>query len=519
MADVRIAHWRTRYRMPADAVRERPRLDGVLKSALDDELFAAALQRAGIPAGEEICIRRVESVVRLDSGQPDGRLAVAWSVALADAIAQCVSAGGPDVIRYGTRFVALVDMACSAARGDLERAWAWRSLGIWHAPDARDAREACAEVIEVLTREPRLAPATLGVVARRGLLPPLIASVPADRWVMLARTSLVASGVSEADAERLFSSSGSVEAEVGEDGGVAATTRAVARMCGSSALLDALREVNSVDRLLAGSTIEAIAAMALLDCEPALVASADLRDVVRSIAQHIAARAVAVTADKASRVERVRSQAQRDEKRLESPERRPTELASGAKDEEAHGISAADVESPDDARTPATTAWGGLLFLLHIVHAVDLPAVLQRDSALNTRSLRWTLHQLAMLIAPIAADDPAALAFAGLAPGSRCPSDDEQPPTEAELAAVHSAHAVVVAAVRERINAIIDNDEPDAALIHRVTSRNAEIVAEPAWIEVRLLASEIDTNVRRAGLDLDPGWIPWLGAVVRFTYV
>jgi hypothetical protein len=25
-------------------------------------------------------------------------------------------------------------------------------------------------------------------------------------------------------------------------------------------------------------------------------------------------------------------------------------------------------------------------------------------------------------------------------------------------------------------------------------------------------------EVRRAGLDLDPGWIPWLGAVVRFVY-
>jgi hypothetical protein len=29
---------------------------------------------------------------------------------------------------------------------------------------------------------------------------------------------------------------------------------------------------------------------------------------------------------------------------------------------------------------------------------------------------------------------------------------------------------------------------------------------------------DVDFDVRMAGLDLDPGWIPWLGVVVRFIY-
>jgi hypothetical protein len=29
----------------------------------------------------------------------------------------------------------------------------------------------------------------------------------------------------------------------------------------------------------------------------------------------------------------------------------------------------------------------------------------------------------------------------------------------------------------------------------------------------------VDTGVRLAGLDLDPGFVWWLGAVVRFRYV
>jgi hypothetical protein len=31
--------------------------------------------------------------------------------------------------------------------------------------------------------------------------------------------------------------------------------------------------------------------------------------------------------------------------------------------------------------------------------------------------------------------------------------------------------------------------------------------------------SQVDMTVRRAGLDLDPGWVPWLGRVVQFHYL
>ena len=40
------------------------------------------------------------------------------------------------------------------------------------------------------------------------------------------------------------------------------------------------------------------------------------------------------------------------------------------------------------------------------------------------------------------------------------------------------------------------------------------------WSEraYRLLAG-VQLAVRRAGLDLDPGWLPWLGCVVAIRYV
>ncbi|MFB7051944.1 hypothetical protein ACWF95_07180 [Streptomyces vinaceus] len=52
-----------------------------------------------------------------------------------------------------------------------------------------------------------------------------------------------------------------------------------------------------------------------------------------------------------------------------------------------------------------------------------------------------------------------------------------------------------------------------------VARRPGRITAETGWIEVELALADTDLAVRRAGLDLDPGWLGWLGAVVRYRYV
>ena len=53
----------------------------------------------------------------------------------------------------------------------------------------------------------------------------------------------------------------------------------------------------------------------------------------------------------------------------------------------------------------------------------------------------------------------------------------------------------------------------------------ADVVLRPArmaWtrthLDVTLPLSALDVRVRAAGLDLDPGWVPWLGRVVAFHY-
>jgi hypothetical protein len=177
--------------------------------------------------------------------------------------------------------------------------------------------------------------------------------------------------------------------------------------------------------------------------------------------------------------------------------------------------SGADRGEASSAGLRAWSRFGGLLYLLNVVDELGLAAAIEDDETLAARPFRWSLHQLALRLAPVELDDPAALAFAGLGPDAEPPSLDEEPPTELELAHVDVLAERIAARLRERLDR---PDDPTALLLDGVCRRRAEIVADPGWIEARFSIDDTDVDLRRAALDLDPGWLPWLGAVVAFVY-
>ena len=170
---------------------------------------------------------------------------------------------------------------------------------------------------------------------------------------------------------------------------------------------------------------------------------------------------------------------------------------------------------PESVRQRAFTRFGGLLYLLGVVEDLGLPEEMWTHPSLSERTLRWTMQQLALGLLPLDAGDAAALAFAGLRPEEIAPAESEDAPSEAEAAAVGSFVARVVEALRERLER---REQASDELLRFVCLRRAEIVAEPGWIDVRMSLDEVSTEIRRAGLDLNPGYLAWLGVVVRFVY-
>jgi hypothetical protein len=166
----------------------------------------------------------------------------------------------------------------------------------------------------------------------------------------------------------------------------------------------------------------------------------------------------------------------------------------------------------------APTHWAGLLFLLNTASAAGFPEALLADSRLSGRPLRWVLNALAQRLVPIRADDPAALAFAGLTPTMTVPPGPPVEPAEAQAIDQHATQwAAAVAALLEQARHPQDDTRPPT--LWSLARRPGRILADPGWLEVQLELDGIDVSIRRAGLDLDPGWLGWLGVVVVFRYV
>jgi hypothetical protein len=54
--------------------------------------------------------------------------------------------------------------------------------------------------------------------------------------------------------------------------------------------------------------------------------------------------------------------------------------------------------------------------------------------------------------------------------------------------------------------------------VREVISRPGVFSVNHTDLDVALSLDQADIRVRRAGMDLDPGWLPWFGSVVRFHY-
>jgi hypothetical protein len=134
---------------------------------------------------------------------------------------------------------------------------------------------------------------------------------------------------------------------------------------------------------------------------------------------------------------------------------------------------------------------------------------------LARRSLRFALHALASTLLPVEPRDPAALAFCGLGPEEPPPCQGEDPLTDPERDALAATATALAEELRSRLGRL---EEPVRAVLLETCRRDAVVVADPAWLEVRYALVDVDVRVRRAGLDLDPGWLPWLGCVVRFVH-
>jgi hypothetical protein len=173
----------------------------------------------------------------------------------------------------------------------------------------------------------------------------------------------------------------------------------------------------------------------------------------------------------------------------------------------------AAAQHPDEPSGEHTNH-AGLLYLLNAAADAAMPDLLFADPVLDGIPGSELLARVALWLVTAADDDPAVLAFAGLEP-RRVRRGWSRAPLPAGAQPCIDGHARAWA---QAAAARLQRDEDPALVMAGVTDRSGRIEREQGWVDVHLALADVDVDVRRAGLDLDPGWVPWLGCVVRFRY-
>jgi hypothetical protein len=520
MQEAQIGKFAAHYHLPRSAHAARQRLDQVMKLVLE-EMFERALDEAGLPEGGELCLSNIRASIRLRMARADASLAAEWSRELAEEILRALR--DRRAVFYRSRRQALMDLAVSVGRGDLSRSWAWRQLGLWRAGDAAGASDAIFELVRAVSSDPVAVIPALNALAEAGCLERIARCFTPRHWTALAMAALSEAG----DAGLITESSDKPSSRAARD---------AMRVINSSRLLPAITASQS----LAGQNFEvcrAAAALIALEVEPARLKSESAGAMVGLIAGaiHSATRETnpswpGPSWPGPSWPGRLAADHRANQKAVNETPREDAGLSAPDMATEATGMAGAPAIRRNsgqhigqnavevvDRRRRALTRFGGLLFLLSLVEEMKLAPEILAHPALGERPFRWVMVRLALALAPVEENDPAALAFAGLPPDTELPLDHE-PPDETETSAINSLAARIV----ESLGALIDRSGEwlggRTALIEFVCHRSAEIVAEPGWIDVRFSLDEVATEIRRAGLDLNPGYAPWLGVVVRFLY-
>lgn len=520
-ATVRIRRFGARHHV-ADAGARRRAL-AAQRALLDGELEAALAPLA--PAGELLLLRRLVLQVMLDDGASDTANARRWAEAVGTNLQRTLQHARPgELLRFASLQQAELAFVDDVLLGRQERDWAWQRLSLLPAGTPPGTPQRRAALLRLLADEPE-----------RGV-PLLRALLPTPHWPALLRTLADGElrGLALAVAWRLSPAlaaawrhgdvrAGSVEAAAAAGDLVASAidttgpvrswwwpTRAAAGVGAGDELAEGAGRAERLAWALRLACV--LDAPALARCGAAAVDAQWQFWAARALAGGPSAASAA--AGGTSTVSGQNAAPTRDD---------PASTAGPSADHRAGpqvparplATSATVPEraasTPSAADAAAFTRCGGLLLLLPLLPACGALALLEDPVLGPAANLPQRLHALALRLGAPGPRDAAALAFGAL-PLQRDPPPAWEPP---------ATQTEVLDRCRERL---LDHlagrlpQWPASQRLARLLWRDARITVEPGWIDVRFALSDVSTELRRAALDLDPGFLPWLGVVLRFLY-
>jgi len=525
-----IHQFNTRYRLSSKTRDSHSRLDRVLREVMDHAL-EEAIDELGIAGNEELCIRELFSLVHIPLQQSDSQMVMQLSRALALAIQDSVTrADSQQVVRFASRLHALVDFTSGVAYNRLQRAWAWRQLGFIDDKTTLTLQTATQQLVDTLQAEPELMMPLFTNIARDDRLLALFKRLQTEQWLRLSQ-ALAGTLISHAvplptqlvDRQKPTQNQFQMAESQLQKSRIAQTLLTspqsflqadvplAALMVLIAAELDCAvfsRPQNWLTEwlaLLGRTVVNAQPALTVLagDWLPELPSKSELNQPQEN---HGLADDPVVSQDQ--------------------PQLNKSATAgqhTNGTDEIEHGVSdEINIATHDEllSKVPEwnqpeliNTQWGGMFLLYGLMDQLALPQQMMNDNVLTERSFGWLLYHFARMLLS-QQDDASCLLFAGAIPGEPLLWEDENEPGEQEQEALHYHLKSLTDCLFERLEWQGESSE----MLEWLCYRPAGLRIESGWLSVTFSLDAVDTRIRRAMLDLNPDYLPWLGRVVEIVY-
>ncbi len=497
----------------------RPRLEAILAGATARRLDQA-LEARPLPEGHWF-VRRLTVRLPLDLRRADPGLEQQWADAVTAALHEATATG--QAVHYGSDCDALADLVACAAVGRFDHEWAWRQLGLI---DELASGSAGRAALTALGQHPEFALAAMTAAVCRAGVAAVHRLFGALGWRDLAGLVYQVHCGRPAPAWLAASDSAGPDAAacLPEPGCPGAAASGLAARLGRVVGGELARCFRQSRLRPDPATVLAWAVLAAAASDPGLL----MLPAAESAVMQLAAVLLPGNVRAGSASGRIdRPGAARPPSAIAAPTA-PDEAAAGqaAPDEATAGQAtagtgthaAASVEPgvPAEDRPGWPSEWAGLLHLFRTAAEAGIPAAVLADDALSARPLGWVLYAIAGQLVSGAPDDPALLAFAGLLPDDEPPTQTWPPAGPRELNSIaRCAHRWLTVTAQR----LTGDGEATAETTECLLHRRGTIFAERGWIEIEMSLDTVNIAIRRAGLDIDPGWIGWLGSVLRFRYV
>ncbi|NHN38333.1 hypothetical protein G8764_13575 [Pseudomaricurvus alcaniphilus] len=572
MHALRIEQLSKRYRIQQQQRQLLPVMDRLLQEVLEDYL-PDALGSLGIGEGEELCVRQLQVPLSFQPGKTGTDNGLHWCRQLVLAIEQQLHSGN-NVLRFANRRSALLDFAQQVARHNLDHAWAWNQLQLSLLSDTASVPQARQQLLRALLREPELILATLLHLSQQQLLLPLLLGYDAvevddlwwgwldycgieRHWLRHEAADAPQAGGRPAQQSRqqqyrqdrqqhpqqqhrqlslqlqLAAQRSVILRELRAQAGA---FRAAALSPRHWSLLLAMELAPAC--LLATADEVAAALGQLQQLLPAIGGGpVEIKQVKGGQAQHAddhqGDRKAAIKPQAGEQGGRAGRGAEPpfgsdadavhpQDQRQQAPPAAEQQAANDPLDSSAPPLDlAVDDHSPEFSELrewqeqTLNSDCAGLFLLLPLLRHCDLVPALLGDEHLRERPLSWSLYQLCQCWLPVAADDPALKLFCTLSVTDDWPFDPERTPANPQQQQCLQDYA---ARVRDALAQCLRWELPAEKIVARLCQRPGRLLVQGGWLEVVFALPQVDTDIRRAGLDLDPDFVPWLGKVVKIRY-